>query len=83
MLAYPDLVLALRPINAVAITPSDSTVFNPPLAAISVGTAGTVIVDCTGTGTSISFTCVAGQTLVGSFTKVHAASSAGALVGQW
>lgn len=72
------------PAEFFAITPSDSTTFTPPLRGIRNGGADpcTVVVDAQTTGTAIALHNVAsGETLVGFFTKVRAATTGTDLVG--
>lgn len=68
----------------VPITPSDTTVFNPPLMGIRVGTtAGTVVVKSNGQTVTIP-NVLAGETIYGTINQVMAASTAVGITGyQW
>lgn len=74
------------PASGVAIVPSDSTIYSPPLRGIRNGGVGavTVVVDFRDAGVNIAYHNVAsGETLVGYFTKVKAATTGTDLVGTW
>lgn len=73
------------PLNAVAITPSDTTRFAPGLRGVWVGVTGNVTVDMAGSGTNITFVgAPAGGFLAGYFTRVYATgTTATSLVGVW
>ncbi len=60
--------------NFVPITPSDTIQFAPTLA-IHAGTAGTIIVDGAGGGTSVPLTLLAGVDYGYRVTRVYAAST--------
>lgn len=68
----------------VAITASDTTVYQPALVALRVGTtAGTLVVSSNGQIVTIP-NVLAGETIYGSFNKVMAASTAVGITGfQW
>lgn len=68
----------------IAIIPSDTTVYQPALVALRVGTtAGTLIVSSNGQIVTIP-NVLAGETIYGSFNKVMAASTAVGIIGfQW
>jgi hypothetical protein len=63
-------VLPATAFDAVAVTKSDSTVYDPPLAGLFIGGAGNVAV-VTEKGNTVTFTgCIAGQILPITCTKV-------------
>lgn len=70
---------------AQAITASDSTVYNPPLDALLIGTAGTVTVRMSGDSETVAMKVIAGQLLPISVTQVMATGtvSAADFVGYW
>ena len=66
----------------IAVTKSDSTVYNPPLRQLYIGTTGDVTVE-TQEGTTIVFKGVPAGAFIGPFfvSKVKAATAAGDIVG--
>jgi hypothetical protein len=68
------------PSKAMNLTASASTTYNPPLNGVYVGTAGNVVVVMQ-SGDTVTFKCLAGQYLLGRFTKVLDTSTAADLVG--
>lgn len=70
----------VRPaISAEAVTPSDSTVHNPPFRSLYVGTLGTVFVDVAGGGTNIEFSAIQGY-LLAEVTKVYSTGTTAAKI---
>lgn len=69
--------------KAVAITPSDVTVFAPPLKAVYIGGTGNLTVQ-TEDGTNITFTAPpVGSTVYIQAKQVRAATTATLLIGLW
>lgn len=67
--------------NVIPITPSDTTVYQPALIALRVGTtAGTLVVFSGGQQVTIP-NVLAGETIYGSFNKVMAATGAVGITG--
>lgn len=69
--------------NAVAVTPSDDTVFSPATRGIWVGTAGNLVVRMLETGTTITFKVPAGVMLPLRVTRILAATDADDIVAVW
>lgn len=70
--------------KAVAITPSDVTVYEPPLQAIYIGGAGNLTVQLADGVTNITLTAPAvGSTHYLQARQVRAATTATLLVGMW
>lgn len=63
-----------------AVTPSDTTTYDPPLDAFVVGTDGNVVV-VDGTGSEVTIAAVAGAIYPIAVTKIMAATGAGDIVG--
>lgn len=81
MLGYADQLRARRYEHATALSFGGGNVsLSPPSDAIVVGGAGTVVIDTVGGEIAVSFTCVAGQVLPVSATKVYSSSTATAMV---
>lgn len=60
-------------VRAVAITPSDTTVYNPPLRAIWVGVAGNLSIMCIGDTTAVTLASVpAGPLSIACISRVMA-----------
>jgi hypothetical protein len=62
-----------------AITPNDSTTYNPPFRRLYIGGAGTVVITSR-FGVDASFTCPAGTTLDVSGIKVKATGTSATLI---
>lgn len=70
--------------RAAAVTPSDSTTFDPPARSLYVGGSGNVVVDTPGGDTDVTFSSVpAGTVLPVQATKVKAATTATTIVRLW
>lgn len=76
---------ALFPKNAVAVTPSDTVDLSYTTKGLWVGTAGTIKVNMSGSGTAVSFLAVANGTWIpGAFTRVYNTdTSADDIVAMW
>jgi hypothetical protein len=70
------------PARHVAVTPSDTTTYDPPLRAVYCGGAGNLVLTDLD-GTDCTYVVAAGQQISGFFTKVKAATSATSLVGRY
>lgn len=68
--------------HAEAITPSDTKVLQAATSYISIGVAGTLIIDTVGGEPKVTITLPAGMYPIRA-TKVYAASTATGLVGFW
>ena len=69
--------------DAIAVTPSDTVIFNPPLRALYIGTAApATLVVVTAAGNTVTFGAVtAGSTIWLECTQVKAATGATNIVG--
>jgi len=74
----PDVYAAAPAVDYAPVTPSDSTVYNPPFRGIYVGTAGNVVLTSV-RGNDCTFKAAAGAILPAG-TKVKAATTATDLV---
>lgn len=87
--AYKQSLKGSLPIGkwryAAALTASDVTVYDPPISALLIGTAGTVTVKMAGDGATVAMKVIAGQLLPVSATQVMATGTVNAadFVGYW
>jgi hypothetical protein len=73
--------LADPPSQHIAVTPSDTTSYSPPLRAIFCNAAGDLVVEDID-GTEATYTMLASQQISGAFTKVKAATTVSSLIGR-